>query len=222
MQIRQTAINARSQNCDVIGITTYVTARLALLVVGATNHYKCNEERCIDTNAVPMQYIQPLNATRRSWWQQFDSILNKTKSKWPLKWNFCIDLRMNSVSHNSLLQGLRLLNRHMLQTTQLVINSLRELALPEYKCMNGKNTSRSLWEACIDLIPCQNQFGPRSYAFQNVGASGASGFHQQCLPVTEPTYPLRHHQSTSNPCTMPTSPPLPPHILLRRTHQFSL
>ena len=155
-------------------------------------------------------------------WFNFDP--NQIKlTYWRLKWNSCIDLRMNSVSHNSLLQGLRLLNRHILQTTQLVINSLRELALPEYKCMNGKNTSRSLWEACIDLIPCQNQFGPRSYAFQNVGASGASGFHQQCLPVTQATlYPLRHHQSTSNPCTMPTSPPLPPHILLRRTHQFSL
>ena len=78
-----------------------------------------------------------------------------------MKWNSCIDLRMNSVSHNSLLQGLRLLNGHMLQTTQLVINSLRELALYVHTNVWMENMSRSLWVAHIDLIPCQNQFGPR-------------------------------------------------------------
>ena len=122
-----------------------------------------------------------------------------------MKWNSCIDLRMNSVSHNSLLQGLRLLNRHMLQTTQLVINSLRELALYVHTNVWMENMSRSLWVAHIDLIPCQNQFGPR-LCLPNVEASGVSGFHQQCLPVTLATYPLRHHQSTSTPFAIPTSP----------------
>ena len=143
------------------------------------------------TNAL---HRAPSNATRRSWWNQFDPIQVWTKrTNWHIVYEvkFLHDLRMNSVSHNSLLQGLRLLNRHMLQTTQLVINSVRELTLLHAACFWMENMFRSLWEAYIDLIPCQNEFSPR-LCLPNVGTSGASGFYQQCLPVTEATYPLRN------------------------------
>ena len=227
MQIRQTAINARSQKCDVIRITTYVTARLALLVVGATNHYKCNEERCIDTNTVilyqcnihshqmPPDTVDDISLIQ--FWSKPNQIDILT-----MKWNSCIDLGMNSLSHNSLLQGLRLLNRHMLQTTQLVINSLRELALPEYKCMNGKNVriiimrsmyrfdpmSESIWSQELCLPKCRCLWciwiPPAVFAC-----------HRTHLPLASPPIHLQ-------PLCHAYLSPLPPHMLLRRNHQFSL
>ena len=91
---------------------------------------------------------------------------------------------MNSLSHNSLLQGLRLLNRHMLQTTQLVINSLRELALPEYKCMNGKNVR-------IIIMRSMYRFDPMSESIWS-----------QAMP-SKMSRPLVHLDSTSSVCLSP-------------------
>ena len=100
---------------------------------------------------------------RSSWCNQFDSIEFWTKKQDWLEVKFLHWLGMNLVSHNSLLQGLRLPNRHMLQTTQLVVKSVRELTL-------AARMQMSEW---IIWLPSHcEQFGPSFQFHRSVNRVG--------------------------------------------------
>ena len=100
---------------------------------------------------------------RSSWCNQFDSIEFWTKKQDWLEVKFLHWLGMNLVSHNSLLQGLRLPNRHMLQTTQLVVKSVRELTLAARMQMS---------EWIIWLPSHYEQFGPSFQFHRSVNRAG--------------------------------------------------
>ena len=171
--------NRNHHQCDDCHLLVYMYTTVQVIL-----NIQIKWTRCMDTNTIDRmhkykyKYVKKNPRHRRNWlmgqfnwytvirWRQkqlMQSIEFWTKKQDWLEVKFLHWLGMNLVSHNSLLQGLRLPNRHMLQTTQLVVKSVRELTL-------AARMQMSEW---IIWLPSHcEQFGPSFQFHRSVNRVG--------------------------------------------------